>query len=101
MATKKNAPKVTETPTDGTFKELDARVTALEKLVQQLVSQKPKVRKQREYTEEERAKIRARLLAGQEAARKKREVEIKVTKKVKPGNSEITKIAEPEKLITA
>ena len=69
---KKNATvKVAQTPVDEVYRELSARITALEKLVQQLASQKPKARKIREYSDEQRAAIRARLLAGQEAARKR------------------------------
>lgn len=76
MATKTGT-KATKTPIEKAYEELDVRVTALEKLVGQLTSQKPKARKLREYTDEQRAAIRARLLAGQEAARKKREAESK------------------------
>jgi hypothetical protein len=81
MATKKTETEVAKNPTMKEYEKLNARVTDLEKLVQQLVSQKPKARKQREYSDEERASIRARLLAGQEAARKKREAEVRTSKK--------------------
>ena len=77
-----------------TYEELEARVTALEKLVESLnfvhflidAGKKKLARKPKEYTDEERATIRARLLAGQEAARKRREAEAKTTaaKKDKP-----------------
>lgn len=48
MATKKTATKVSKTPMEKAYEELNARVTDLEKLVQQLASQKPKARKSRE-----------------------------------------------------
>jgi hypothetical protein len=73
----KTGTKATKTPMEKAYEELNRRVTVLEKLVQQLASQKPKARKSREYTDEERAAIRARLLTGQDAARKKREAESK------------------------
>ncbi len=97
MATKKTEAKVTKTATEKVYEELNARVTALEKLVKQLASKQPKARKRREYTDEQRAAIRARLLAGQEAARKKHEAEAKATKKVKVENAEKAKAAEAEK----
>jgi small-conductance mechanosensitive channel len=56
---------------------LEARVTVLEKQVQKLASQRVKVRKVRVFTDEQRAAIRGRLLAGQEVARKQREAEHK------------------------
>jgi hypothetical protein len=69
---------------------LEARVTVLEQ------SSKQVIRKKREYTDEQRAIIRARLLAGQEAARKRREIEtIAELNEVK---AEIT--VEPEPLKT-
>jgi peptidoglycan hydrolase CwlO-like protein len=95
MATKAGT-KVTKNPIDKAYEELNQRVTVLEKLVGQLASQKPKVRKSREYTGEERAAIRARLLAGQEAARKRREAEAKATKRVRVGKSETAKAVESE-----
>lgn len=72
-----------------TYEELEARVAALERLAQELKLEKlakalagsgskksaKSTRRVREYTEEERKAIRARLLAGQEAARKRREKE--------------------------
>ncbi len=72
---------------------LEGRVAALEKLVGEVTK---KARKQREYTDEERAAIRARLLAGQETARKKREAETKATK-VKVITTEKAKPAVAEK----
>jgi hypothetical protein len=60
---------------------IEARVTVIEKQVKQLVSQRVKVRKARLFTGEQKAAIRARLLEGQEAARKKREAEAKSAKK--------------------
>ena len=86
-----------------TYEELEARVAALEKLVESLnlvhflmdSSKKKLARKPKEYTDEARATIRARLLAGQEAARKRREAEAKVTatKKVKAGKTGTVKVA--------
>jgi len=82
-----------------TYEELEARVTALEKLVESLnlvhflmgSSKKKLARKPKEYTDEARATIRKRLLAGQEAARKRRETEAKTaTKKDKPGAAKKT-----------
>ena len=72
-----------------TYEELEARVATLERLVRELKLEKlakvlagsgskksaSSTRRVREYTDEERAAIRARLLAGQEAARKRREAE--------------------------
>jgi hypothetical protein len=60
---------------------LERRTAALEQLSKRFT------RKKREYTDEQRAAIRARLLAGQEAARKRRENEVKTatdSKKAKP-----------------
>ena len=65
--TKKN----TKTKTTG---DLEPRVSTLEQRIAVLEQLSKKfTRKKREYTDEQRAAIRARLLAGQEAARKKRE----------------------------
>jgi hypothetical protein len=50
---------------------VEARVTILEEIAK---SNKRANCRKREYTPEEKAAIRARLLAGQEAARKRREV---------------------------
>jgi hypothetical protein len=58
--------------TNEVYEELNTRVTALEKLVQGLSSKPRKTRKVREYSAEEKAAIRARLLAGQEAAIKRK-----------------------------
>ena len=94
-----------------TYEELEARVAALERLVQELKLEKlakvlagsgskksaRSARRTREYTEEERKAIRARLLAGQEAARKRREAEVKAIKKAKTGSSEKAKATETEK----
>jgi len=96
-----------------TYEELEARVAALERLVQELKleklakvlagsgSKKPakSTRRVRVYTDQERAAIRARLLGGQEAARKRRETEAKATTKAKPGKSEKVKVVEAEKPI--
>jgi hypothetical protein len=67
------------------------KVTKLEKLVKKS-NRAP--RKKREYTEEQRKAIRARLLVGQEALRKKWEAETKANKKAKLGNSENGKALE-------
>ncbi len=99
MAEKSTTKQVAKSPAEKAYKELNKRVTVLEKLVQQLAHQKPKARKQREYTDEQRANIRARLLAGQEAAQKKREAETKATKKVNAGKSDKVKAVETEKPI--
>lgn len=94
-----------------TYEELEARVATLERLVRELKLEKlakvlagsgskksaSSTRRVREYTDEERAAIRARLLAGQEAARKRREAEAKATKKVRPGKSEKVKVVEAGK----
>lgn len=94
-----------------TYEELEARVAALERLAQELKLEKlakvlagsgskksaKSTRRAREYTEEERKAIRARLLAGQEAARKRREAEAKATKKVQPGQPAKVKVVEPRK----
>ncbi len=83
------------------YEELEARVKDLEtKMVQLMadIKKSPKPRKVRQLTDEQRAAIRVRLLAGQEAARKKRESEVKVSKKVKSENLEKVKPNELEKL---
>ena len=59
---------------------IEERLSTLEQQVQKLKPQKVKVRKvrkAREYTPEQKAAIRARLLAGQEAARKREKSDIK------------------------
>jgi len=76
---------------------LEKRVAALEKLVGK---SKKKIRRTREYTQEEKVVIRARLLAGQEEARKRREDEGKAIKKTKIDKSEVVKATETEKLAT-
>ena len=54
--------------------DLASKVEALEKRIAMLERVcKRFTRKKRDYTDEERAAIRARLLAGQDAARKRRE----------------------------
>lgn len=55
---------------ESKIKMLEDRITALEQLSKKFT------RKKREYTDEQRAAVRARLLAGQEAARKRRENDI-------------------------
>ena len=56
--------------------DLESRVTILEARVAVLEqSSKRVMRKKREYTDEQRAAIRARFLVGREAARKRRENE--------------------------
>jgi len=56
----------------------EAQITALEERVAALEHISLKLtRKKRQYTDEQRAAIRERLLAGQEAARKRREAEVK------------------------
>ena len=58
--------------------DLEAQITALEERVAALENISLKLtRKKRHYTDEQRAAIRERLLAGQEAARKRREAEVK------------------------
>jgi anthranilate phosphoribosyltransferase len=89
MATRKTVAEV--------YEELDARITHLEKMVHQLASKPHKTRKVREYTAEEKAAIRERLLKGQEAARKKREDNAEATKKVKADASDKAKPAETDK----
>ncbi len=60
--------------------DLESRVTVLETRIAALeIVSKKFTRKKREYTDEQRVAIRARLLAGQEAARKRRENEAKTT----------------------
>jgi hypothetical protein len=69
---------------------LESRVTALETrmAVLEQVSRKV-VRRKRDYTDEERATIRARLLAGQEAARKRRANEAKAASKKKTATESV------------
>lgn len=62
--------KATETgDLESRLSVLEARVTILEQ------SSKKSTRKKMEYTDEQRAAIRARFLAGQEVAKKRREAE--------------------------
>ena len=97
MATKQNEVKVTG--------DIASRVTSLEDRIAALEKQawktKRATRKKHEYTEEERANIRARLLAGQEAARKRQDNEVKTTKKVKSVNIERVKTVVAEKPVKA
>jgi len=58
----------------ATLEELETRIAALEK---QARKSRRATRRKHEYTQEEKANIKARLLAGQEAARKRREIEQK------------------------
>ena len=68
--------------------DLESRVTALEARMAVLEQVSKKViRLKRDYTDEERAAIRARLLAGQEAARKRRENEVKAKPLLTPEKS--------------
>ena len=76
MATKSIKTKTT-TDLESRVNTLEKRIAALEQISKKFT------RKKREYTDEQRAAIRARLLAGQEAARKKREndaADIKIIK---------------------
>ena len=76
------AKKTTKTKTTG---DLESRITALEKRLTALEQLSKKVaRKKREYTDAQRSAIRARLLAGQEAARKRKDNEAKATVTNKP-----------------
>jgi hypothetical protein len=75
----------------NTVGNLESRITGLEKRLSVLEQLSKKfTRKKRDYTEEQKAAIRARLLAGQEAARKRKENEVKVVANEKP--------AEPKKI---
>lgn len=102
MATKKATIKVTKTTGDKGYEELDKRLTALEQVVKTLASRRLKPRKEREYTDEERAAIRVRLLAGQEAASKRRENEVnaKAPEKTESSNTrrikKVVKAAKPK-----
>ncbi len=81
--------------------DLESRVTIVEQRIAVLEQLSKKiVRRKNEYTDEERAAIRARLLAGQEAARKQRENEAKakVTEKTESSNTnKPKKVIETEK----
>jgi hypothetical protein len=64
---------------------LESRVTILEARLAALEQMSKKFnRKTREYTDEQRAAIHKRLLAGQEAARKRRDDDVKVISVEKP-----------------
>lgn len=65
---------------EARLQKLEKRVAVLEKRAGNL---KKKARKTREYTPEEKAAVRERLLAGQEAAREKRGTEAQAEKTVK------------------
>lgn len=65
---------------------LESRMRLLEKRLTKL--EKKFSHRKREYTVEEKKAIRARLLTGQETARKKREAEAKAAKRVKSNNPE-------------
>lgn len=67
--------------------DLALQISKLEGLVTILAEiAKTSTRKKRLYTDEQRAAIRARLLAGQEAARKRKEVEVTTAIAVKSGS---------------
>ncbi|MFC1893088.1 hypothetical protein ACFLYR_03505 [Chloroflexota bacterium] len=80
---------------------LESRVKLLENRLTKLETQLEKKlnRRKREYTDEQKKAIRARLLAGQEAARKRREAEAKTTKKVNFNNPEEVEVAEAQQPI--
>jgi chaperonin cofactor prefoldin len=69
--------------TDANTTDIELRLQKLEKRVATLEKRAGKLNKRtrrtREYTPEEKAAIRARLVAGQEAARKRRETANKET----------------------
>ena len=68
---------------------LQERIAALEHISLKLT------RKKRQYTDEQRAAIKARLLAGQESARKRRETEAQseiIDKPKPPRNEKPTKV---------
>lgn len=69
---------------------VEARVTILEELVK---TGKKVGRRKKQYTDEEKAAIRARLLAGQEVARKRRETEAKETEKTESSTTKKAKNA--------
>ncbi|MFC1955815.1 hypothetical protein ACFLWZ_04725 [Chloroflexota bacterium] len=78
--------------------DLESRIKLLEERVAKLEVQLEKKlnRRKREYTDEERKAIRTRLLAGQEAARKGREAEAKITKNKKSNNTDVAKPIEAQ-----
>jgi len=92
--TKKNIKAKATGDLESRVTALEARMAVLEQLARKVV------RRKRDYTDEERAAIRARLLAGQEAARKQRENEAKakVTEKTESSNTnKPKKVIETEK----
>jgi hypothetical protein len=88
MAKKNTTEKSTES-LESQVKQFEKRLTKLEVLIA-----KKFARKKREYTEEERKTIRARLLSGQEAAKKKLESKTKTSLKNKTGRAENDKVTE-------
>lgn len=68
---------------DARLSTIEARLSGIEQMVAALArgSQVTPRRKKRELTPEERANVRARLVAGQEKARARREAEAKREKK--------------------
>ena len=82
--------------TEKTTDDLESRVKLLEKRLTKLETQLEKKLncRKREYTKEQKKPIRARLLEGQEAARKRGEAESNATKKVKYNNPEEVKATE-------
>lgn len=78
--TKKNIKTKAATDLESRVNNLEKRIAALEQL------SKRSTRKKREYTSEEKVTIRARLLAGQEAARKRRENDIDDITIIKPAS---------------
>ena len=68
------------TALEGRLAFSEQRLAALERRAWPLVEAKPK-RAKRELTAEQKADIRARLVAGQEAARTRREAEAKAQDK--------------------
>jgi len=68
---------------DARLSVIEARLSGIEQMVAALArgSQVTPRRKKRELTPEERVAVRARLLAGQEAARARRDAEAKAQAK--------------------
>lgn len=73
------------------LQKLEKRVATLEKHAGIKVK---RTRRTREYTAEEKADIRERLKAGQDAAKKKREAEAKAGKKAGTADSKAVGLAE-------
>lgn len=73
--------------------DLESRIRLLEKTVTELEIRLEKKlnRRKREYTEEEKKAIRARLLAGQEAALKRPGNEARDATRYKANNSRVVK----------